>query len=137
MINAIQTALSGLIASSKKIAAGASNIANMGTVGSLEDGGTPPYTPITTEQKTVTDGNGNALGVEATYRPKANPFVPAYDPNSPFANEEGIIGVPNVSLIEEIVNIKIASLEFRANLKVIQAARDLEDDLLRIFDRRV
>ncbi|MCC7305783.1 MAG: flagellar biosynthesis protein FlgC, partial [Alphaproteobacteria bacterium] len=39
MINAIATALSGLTAATKKVAATASNIANLQTVGSLEPGG--------------------------------------------------------------------------------------------------
>ena len=66
MINAIQTALSGLAAASKKIDASASNIANLTTEGSLTDPENPPYSSVTTVQQARTDNNGNGNGVTAT-----------------------------------------------------------------------
>lgn len=137
MINAIQTALSGLAAASKRIEASASNIANLTTTGSLNDPDNAPFSAVTTVQETVTDNRGNTQGVRANIVPKNTPFVPAFDPGSPFADSDGLIGVPNVDLAEEAVNISISEHTFRANLKVIEAASDLSDELLNIFDRRV
>lgn len=137
MINAILTGLSGLHAATKKLEASASNIANLQTAGSLEAGKQAPYTPIGTQQSTVTDSSGNGLGVRSDYVPKDPAFVPAYDPDSPFADENGIIGLPNVNLAEEAVNINIAEITFKANLKTIQAASDLSKELFRVFDERV
>ncbi len=137
MINAIQIALSGLAAASKKVEAAASNIANMTTSGSLTDPDKAPYGVLTTTQQAVTDQDGNVLGVRADIVPKNTPFIPAYDPDSPFANEDGLIGVPNVNLAGEAVNLNLAEITFKANLKVIEAASDLSEDLLRVFDDRV
>lgn len=134
MINAIQIALSGLAAASKKVEASASNIANLTTEGSLTDPDNPPFSAVTTIQETVTGEDGAALGVKANVIPKNTPFVPAFDPDSPFADEDGVIGIPNVNLAEEAVNINLAETTFKANLKVIEAASELSDELLGIFD---
>lgn len=134
MVNAISIALSGLQAATKQLNASASNIANLQTVGSLEAGGQEPYSPLTTRQNTQIDSDGNVLGVKSEVIPRNTPFVPSFDPDSPFANEEGIIGVPNIDLATESVNVKLASLTFKANLEVIEAQEELSDELLKIFD---
>ncbi len=137
MISAINTALTGLASASKQLAASASNIANLQTVGSLEEGGKAPYTPLRTQQTAVTDQSGNGQGVQTSFTARENPFVPAFDPDSPFADENGIIGVPNINLAEEAVNLNLAELQYKANLKTIQTASELSDELFRIFDDEV
>ncbi|MCB9990541.1 MAG: flagellar biosynthesis protein FlgC [Rhodospirillales bacterium] len=134
MINTIQIALSGLFASQKKADASAANIANLTTAGSIDDPGNAPYSARTTVQSTITDSDGNALGVKSDVIPKKTPFVPAYDPDSPLANEDGIIGVPNVDLAEEAVNLNLSKYTFQANLKVIETISELNEDLLGVFD---
>lgn len=137
MINAIQIALSGMLAASKKTEAVASNIANQQTVGSLNDPDNAPYTPLTVQQDSLKGTDGHGLGVKADFAPKNPAFVPAYDPDSPFANEEGVIGVPNVDMAEEAVNLDIAKAAYKANAAVIRTATDMDDALLKIFDKRV
>ena len=133
MVNAIQTALSGLTASTKRISASAQNIANANTSGSLQDTDNAPYTPVTTVQS----AQDNDQGVTADIIPSANPFTPAYDPNSPFANTEGFVGAPNVNLAEEAVNIKMAEYSFRANLEVIETVSEMTESLFEAFDEEV
>jgi len=134
MIGAINIALTGLASASKQLAASASNIANLQTVGSLEEGGQAPYTPLTTRQTATTDQSGNGQGVQSTFAPRNNPFVPAFDADSPFADENGIIGIPNINLAEEAVNLNLAEIQYKANLKTIQTASELSDELFRLFD---
>jgi flagellar basal-body rod protein FlgC len=134
MINAIGIALTGLNSASQKLNAGASNIANAFTSGSLEDDGKPPYTPLTT----VSKSQGIAGGVQTQIVPRSEPvFTPAYDPDSPFANAEGYIGVPNVDLAEEIVNMKLAEVTYKANINTIKVAEDMFDNLMTAFDEEV
>lgn len=134
MIGPINIALTGLSAASKQLAASASNIANLQTVGSLEDGGQAPYAPLRTQQTALTAPGGQGQGVQAAIVPKTDPFVPAYAPGSPFANAQGLIGVPNTDLAEEAVNITLAKLQYKANLKTIETASELGRELLRIVD---
>ena len=134
MISSINIALTGLTSASKQLAASASNIANLQTVGSLEEGGQAPYTPLRTQQTAATDQSGNGQGVQSTFAPRENPFVPAFDPDSPFADENGIIGIPNINLAEEAVNLNLAEIQYKANLKTIETASELSEELFRIFD---
>lgn len=138
MMNTISIALSGLQSAGKQIAAGASNIANLQTAGALKpENGRAPYTPIQTVQTSQLLPDGQGAGVQATYVGKDPAFVPAYDPDSPFADEQGLIGVPNTDLAEEAVRINMAETAYRANLKVIETASDMQDELLETFDRDV
>lgn len=137
MINAIQIALSGLTAASRKVEASASNIANMQTVGSLDNPEAAPYTPLVTQQTALTGGQNGGAGVKSDFIPKNQPFTPAYDPDSPFANVDGIIGAPNVDLAEEAVNLSIAKATYKANVAVIKTSEEMTDELLKAFDREV
>lgn len=132
MINAIQIALSGLNAASQRASASASNIANQTTVGALDPAdGAPPYAPVTVTQQTQPSG-----GVQASVIPSGKPAVPTYSPNSPFANQEGLIGVPDINLGEEIVNLQIAKFSYQASTKIIQTESDMQKSLLQMFDRK-
>ena len=130
MTSAIGIALTGLHSASLRLNASASNIVNVNTVGSLTDADNPPYTPLTTQSKAV-DVPG---GVQTQLIPKSDPFTPSYAPNSPFADENGLIGVPNVDLAEEAVNSKLAALSYKANINTIKVAGELFDELLDVFD---
>lgn len=136
MISAINIALSGLESATQRLSASAANIANLQTAGSLESGGqtllnTSPYTPVTMVQQTTENG-----GVATYVVPKNDPYVPTYSPDSPFANSEGIIGVPNVDLAEEAVNMMIAKTTYKANIASIKTANDMSNELFRILDEK-
>ena len=131
MISSIGIALTGLESASTRLNASASNIANMSTVGSLSDPENPPYTPLTTKSKAI----DNPGGVHTDKIPKTNPFIPAYDADSPFADENGIIGVPNVDAAEEMVKMKLAELSYKANLNTIEVASNMFEELLDITDK--
>lgn len=130
MGNAIGIALSGLKSASLRLNASASNVANMQTSGSLTDKNNAPYAALTTKSETL----GISGGVYTQKLEKDPAFVPAYGPNSPFADENGLIGIPNVDLAEEVVNMKLAEISYKANLKTINVAGDLFDELLDTFN---
>jgi flagellar basal-body rod protein FlgC len=136
MINAISIALSGLAAATKKVNAAASNIANISSAGSLDDAQNKPYTPLITQQTALSDGSGNPGGVRSDYTAKANPFVATYQPDSPFANAEGLIGLPNVDLAEEAINLQIASASYKASVSVLKTQEDMTSEMLRLFDKK-
>lgn len=133
MIGAITTALSGLLAATKRVETSANNIANAYSGGALDEADGPaPYSAQTVVQKTGQNG-----GVIAEVTTKDPGFVPAYDPNSPFANEDGLVGAPNVNLAEEAVNLKLAETAYKASLAVIRTADELNEELLKTFDDTV
>ncbi len=53
------------------------------------------------------------------------PFVEKYDPGHPDADENGFIQLPNVNIIEEMVNMISASRSFEANTTAIRATKDM------------
>jgi flagellar basal-body rod protein FlgC len=133
MIGAISTALTGLFAASKRVEASASNIANASSAGSLD-----PDAPVQAYQALATIQTSNESGgTSATNIPKKPGFVNAYAPDSPFANADGQVGVPNVDLAEEAVNLKIAEIAYKANISVLKTASEMSDELLNSFDKRV
>jgi flagellar basal-body rod protein FlgC len=130
MIGAIQTALSGLNAATTRVNAAADNIANSDDEGSLDGAGPAPYAAVTVQQTTTADGGTSAAIVQ-----KSPAFVPAYDPSSPFANNSGQVGAPNVDLTNEAVNLTTASIAYKANAAVIKTVDAMQDDLLKAFDQ--
>jgi flagellar basal-body rod protein FlgC len=133
MIGAISTALTGLFAATKRVEASASNIANASSAGSLDPAApVQPYQALTTVQTSTESG-----GTSATNIPKTPGIVNAYAPDSPFANAKGEVGVPNVDLAEEAVNLKIAEITYKANISVLKTADEMSDALLNTFDKRV
>ena len=129
MINTISIALTGLNAATQKLNAAASNVANITTAGSLDDKNNTPYDALTTRQTSLQNG-----GVKSEIVSSGRPFVPSFDPDSPFANSEGIIGTPNVDLAEEAVNFTLAELTYKANISTLKTAEEMSDELLNIFD---
>lgn len=113
MINAIQIALSGLTAASRKVEAGASNIANMST---------RDYQPLTTKQTAQSDESGRGTGVRADIVPTTCAPLPG--------------GAADIDLAEEAVNLQIAKTAYQASAKTIKAATDMQDELLSMFDKR-
>src|SRR5215470_14846922 len=73
MMSSLSIALSGLIASTRQLAASASNIANSRTTGPQA------YQPIQTVQQSLA-GPGQAGGVIASYQPIDPSTVQEYDP---------------------------------------------------------
>lgn len=126
MIGSLTIALSGLNSATKKVEAVANNVANVNTVGALKDvNGVKPFSAVTTVQKALKTG-----GVQTNIVQKDPGFVPAFDSDSPFANEDGVIGVPNVDLAEEATNLILAKNTYKANVAVIKVSAELQEELL-------
>lgn len=133
MLDAIKSSLSGLQAASKQVNASASNIAGASVVGAVDPADGPSaYQPVDVVQ--TTNGTG---GVSATTVNRDPASFTAFDPDSSFANAQGEVSVPNVDYTTEIVNLKLAEIAYKANLAVLRTTRELSQELLSRFDRKV
>ncbi len=131
MVNAISTSLSGLLAQSKKLSVAASNIANADTKGSLDKmDPNQPYLALTS----YTKANGGGVDVAVVLRTPAT--VQIYDPDAPFANEDGMVAMPNVNLDEEVITAKMAEQAYTANAKVMGTLNRLHDTLIDALDEK-
>ncbi len=54
-----------------------------------------------------------------------SPAIMKYDPRHPDANEKGYVAMPNISLMEEMVNMISASRSYEANVTAMQIAKDM------------
>jgi flagellar basal-body rod protein FlgC len=131
MVNVINTTLSGLLASSNKVATASSNIANISTTGKVNDkSGETGYSPVDAVNIT-SQGGGVASRVVA--RDPAS--VQSYAPNDPNANDKGIVSAPNVNLEQEMVTLIQAEAAYKANLSVLKTAESMQDSLLEAVDK--
>jgi flagellar basal-body rod protein FlgC len=60
------------------------------------------------------------------------PFQLVYDPQHPDANAEGYVQLPNVNLLEEMVNMMSASRSYEANVTAINSAKSMAHKALEI-----
>ena len=54
-----------------------------------------------------------------------SPFPMVFDPSHPDADEQGFVRLPNVELLDEMVDLMIASRAYEANLRSLEAAREM------------
>lgn len=73
------------------------------------------------------------MGVEVTQVvDSAAPMRLVYDPASPAANGEGYVEMPNVNVVEEMVNMISASRAYQNNAEMMNTARTLLQRTLQI-----
>ncbi|MFN3548128.1 MAG: flagellar basal body rod protein FlgC [Mesorhizobium sp.] len=115
-------ALSGMLAESTRLNVAASNIANARATGALEpvDGAATPYLPLQVEGASAPGG-----GTVAIVRPLLPAAVASYEPSASFADGNGLVAAPNVDVLGQVSDLMQASLAFRANLAVFEAASDM------------
>ncbi len=133
MIPALSTALSGMQAATARLAASASNVANVRSTGPLpaaEPGVAPAdgrraYVPVDVIQRGDPSG-----GVATAYAPRRPAHVPEYAPGSPDADGRGLVAAPNVDLAAEAVSRIEALLAFKANAAVARATDRMMESAL-------
>lgn len=60
------------------------------------------------------------------------PFQEIYMPGHPHANAQGMVRLPNVEIMKEMVDLSVASRSFEANLQVISTAKQMFAQSMRI-----
>jgi flagellar basal-body rod protein FlgC len=133
MINPLSTSLSGMMAASKKLAVSAMNVANARTMGSLDK--TNPNQPHLALTTVDTGTAGGGIKTSVVLRTPAT--VPAFEPDSPFANEDGMVAAPNVNLDEEMFTMMQAKQAYQANAVALGRTKDIHDELMNALDKKV
>lgn len=120
---------SALTAQSARLNAVASNLANADSVAG-SDG--QPYRAKQVVFKAM-PVEGGGIGVRVTQVvDSAAPLRMQYDPANPAANEQGYVALPNVNVVEEMVNMISASRAYQANAEVMNTAKTLMGKTLAI-----
>ncbi len=58
--------------------------------------------------------------------------VMKYDPQHPDADEKGYVAMPNINVMEEMVNMISATRGYEANVTALKAAKDMASTALEI-----
>ncbi|MDR3299711.1 MAG: flagellar basal body rod protein FlgC [Candidatus Accumulibacter sp.] len=118
-----QVAGSALTAQSMRLNAVASNLANAESVVGAD--GLPYRAKQVVFEATPVDGQ-RAIGVRVKQIVEdASPGRMIYDPRNPAANEDGYVTMPNVSVVDEMVNMISASRSYQTNAEVMNTAKQL------------
>lgn len=113
---------SALTAQSARLNAVASNLANADSVVGAD--GQPYRAKQVVFAATPVEGGG--IGVRVTQVvDSAAPARMQYDPSNPAADEKGYVTLPNVNVVEEMVNMISASRAYQTNAEVMNTAKAL------------
>jgi flagellar basal-body rod protein FlgC len=71
-----------------------------------------------------TEGGGTGVRVQQVVE-DASPLKQVYDPKHPMADEKGYVAMPNVNVVDEMVNMLSASRSYQTNVETMNAAKSL------------
>ncbi len=123
MFNVLTIAGTALNAQSVRLNTTASNMANADSVVN-SDG--EPYRAKQVVFAATPVAGPTAQGVKVTQVVEsAAPLRLVYDPASPAADQDGYVAMPNVDVVEEMVNMISASRSYQNNAEVMNTAKTL------------
>lgn len=81
----------------------------------------------------VENDSGTGAGVVVTGATFGDPNGRlAYEPNHPYADENGMVRRPDIDLSDQMVFLQVAQRGYQANISVLERARDAYEAALRI-----
>lgn len=139
LLNIFDQSGSGMAAQTLRLNAIASNIANAESVAADPADTYRARYPVfqAALQNAIGDQpeNGSADAVQGGVQVPAiiesqKPFNLRYEPDHPYANDDGYVTYPNVSVVEEMANMISASRSFQVNVEVLNTAKSLAERVL-------
>jgi flagellar basal-body rod protein FlgC len=127
-------ATSGMAAATRRLEVSARNVANALSAGPLKSADATvrasfsAYVPLRVDQVEIAGG-----GTAANVSPVSPSQVPAYDPEAPYADANGMVASPNVDLADEMIQQMVARYTFAMNARVLRTDADMTKSLLDIM----
>ncbi|MFZ5511782.1 MAG: flagellar basal body rod protein FlgC [Pseudomonadota bacterium] len=123
LFNVFQIAGSALTAQSVRLNTVASNLANADSVTS---GDGKPYRAkqVVFSAEPVNGSQAAGVRVAGVVEDAAPPRL-VYEPGNPAADEQGYVAMPNVNVVEEMVNMISASRAYQNNVEMMNTAKTL------------
>ena len=122
-VGIFQIAGSAMAAQSQRMNTTASNLANADSVSG------PDGQPYRAKQVVfeMAPANGQGIGGVRVARvvEDPSPLRMQHDPKNPLANADGYVAMPNVNVVEEMVNMISASRSYQANVEVLNTAKTM------------
>lgn len=119
---------SGMSAQTVRLNTTASNLANAGSVGNSEAttyrARHPVFSAVMQELHGAQDPASQGVQVLGVVESQ-EPLERRYDPSHPLANDEGYIFLPNVKMVDEMVNMISASRSYQNNVEVMNTSKQM------------
>ncbi len=134
IFSALETSSNGLGVYKTWLDAIADNIANVNTIRPADE---EAFAARYIVAEAVDYGNAAAPGVGNGARVNRVAWGPtegrlAYQPDHPFANEEGLVRLPDIDMNEQMTAMIMAQRGYQANISVVERARNVYQSALRI-----
>jgi len=114
---------SAMTAQGQRLNTVASNIANADST-SGPDGQVYKSKQVVFQAVPAAEPGSTGVRVLQVVESQAPPRM-VYDPKHPQANEEGYVAMPNVNVVEEMVNMISASRSYQTNVETMNAAKTM------------
>ncbi|HVL75900.1 MAG TPA: flagellar basal body rod protein FlgC [Noviherbaspirillum sp.] len=123
LFNIFNVAGSAMSAQGQRLNTVASNIANADSTASA-DGKVYRSKQVVFQAVPTAAPASAGVKVQQVVESQA-PLRVVYDPKHPQANEEGYVTMPNVNVVEEMVNMISASRSYQTNVETMNAAKTM------------
>lgn len=123
LFNVFNVAGSAMSAQSQRLNAVSSNLANADSVTS-SDGSPYKAKQVVFSAVPVNGTASTTVKVSEVVEDTAPPKM-MYDPKHPLADEKGYVAMPNVNVVEEMVNMISASRSYQTNVETMNAAKSM------------
>ncbi|HZQ62045.1 MAG TPA: flagellar basal body rod protein FlgC [Casimicrobiaceae bacterium] len=124
LFNVFDIASSALTAQSERLNVTASNIANADSAAG-PDGKAYRARQVVFQAVPGQESNGTAKVKVAGIVEDNTPSRQVYDPKHPLADAQGYVTMPNVSVVDEMVNMLSASRSYQSNVEIMNTAKNL------------
>lgn len=123
LLNVFEIAGSAMTAQSQRLNVVASNLANADSVTSANG---QPYRAKQVIFSELAVGGATGSGVKVIGVTEDNsPAKQVFDPKHPLADAQGYVAMPNVSVVEEMVNMIAAARAYQNNVEMLNTAKAL------------
>ena len=123
LANIFNVAGSAMNAQAQRLNTVASNLANADSATSANG---EPYRAKQVVFAATPVGVDGATGVRvAAVVDDQSPMKMVYDPKNPLADDKGYVTMPNVNVVEEMVNMISASLSYQTNAEMMNTTKTL------------
>lgn len=127
VFQAMNISASGLTAERLRMDVVAGNIANQNTTRTENGEAYRRKIAVFSEHyENSVNGKSQVAGVRAVEIVEdQSDLIPVYDPTHPDANEEGYYYMPNVDVLNEMVDLMVASRSYQANVTAMNASKSM------------
>ncbi|WEF33207.1 flagellar basal body rod protein FlgC [Pseudoduganella chitinolytica] len=123
LFNIFNVSGSAMSAQSQRLNVVASNLANADSATSAS-GQAYRAKQVVFEATPSADNTATSVKVQQVIE-DPSPMKMVYDPKSPLADEKGYVEMPNVNVVDEMVNMLSASRSYQNNVETMNAAKSL------------